>query len=149
MTGWNTSTVFVDCEEVCLTLLTEPRLLCVRAIDLFCNTCMRLTHFIVIIRVLNDLFQFYIQRRTVWTLLNRFRTEQGHCGACRRKWRLTDTDLCPCGETQTMSHIVKSCPLTKLAAYLGYTLRMRTLFRGWPIMVDDMHTRRRRYKGGA
>jgi len=45
---------------------------------------------------------------------NRFRTEQGHCGACRRKWRLTDTDLCPCGETQTMSHIVESCPLTKL-----------------------------------
>jgi len=44
---------------------------------------------------------------------------------------LTDTDLCPCGETQTMSlhsvlsgdrirqcetmsHIVESCPLTKL-----------------------------------
>jgi len=41
-----------------------------------------------------------------WSLLNRFRTKQGHCGACRRKWRLTDTDLCPCGETQTMSHIV-------------------------------------------
>jgi len=35
-------------------------------------------------------------------------------GACRRKWRLKDTDLCPCGETQTMSHIVQSCPLTKL-----------------------------------
>jgi len=48
-----------------------------------------------------------------WSLLNRFRTEQGHCGACRRKWRLTDTDLHPCGETQTMSHIVESCPLTK------------------------------------
>jgi len=48
------------------------------------------------------------------SLQNRFRTEQGHCGACRRKWRLTDTDLCPCGETQTMSHIVESCPLTKL-----------------------------------
>ena len=47
-------------------------------------------------------------------LLNRFRTEQGHCGACRRKWRLTDTDLCPCGETQTMSLIVESCSLTKL-----------------------------------
>jgi len=42
-----------------------------------------------------------------------FRTSQGHCGACRRKWRLTDTDLCPCGETQTMSHMVASCPLTK------------------------------------
>jgi len=37
-----------------------------------------------------------------------------YCGACRRKWRLSDTDLCHCGETQTMSHIVKSCPLTKL-----------------------------------
>ena len=52
--------------------------------------------------------------RQQWSLLNRFRTEQGHCGACRRKWRLTETDLCLCGETQTMSHIVESCPLTKL-----------------------------------
>ena len=52
--------------------------------------------------------------RQKWSLLNRFSTEQGHCGACRRKWQLTDTDLCPCGETQTMSHIVESCPLTKL-----------------------------------
>ena len=31
-----------------------------------------------------------------------------------------------------------------MLAYLGYTLRMRTLFRGWPIMVNDTHTRRRR-----
>jgi len=30
-----------------------------------------------------------------------------------------------------------------MAAYLGYTQRMRTLFRGWPIMVNDTHTRRR------
>jgi len=30
-----------------------------------------------------------------------------------------------------------------MVAYLGYTLRMRTLFRGWPIMVNDTHTRRR------
>jgi len=48
------------------------------------------------------------------SLLNRFRTEQGHCGACRRKWQLTDTDLCPCSETRTMFHNVESCPLTKL-----------------------------------
>ena len=48
-----------------------------------------------------------------WSLLNRFRTEQGHCDACRRKWQLTDSDLCPCGETQTMFHIVESCPLKK------------------------------------
>ena len=52
--------------------------------------------------------------RQQWSLLNRFRTEQGHCSARRRKWRLTDTDLCPCGKTKTMSHIVESCPLTKL-----------------------------------
>jgi len=52
--------------------------------------------------------------RQQWSLLNRFRTERGHCGACRRKWRHTDADLCPCGETKTMSHIVESCPLTKL-----------------------------------
>jgi len=41
--------------------------------------------------------------RQQWSLLNRFHMEQ-----------LTDTDLCPCGKTQTMSHIVESCPLTKL-----------------------------------
>ena len=55
-----------------------------------------------------------------WSLLNRFRTEQGHCGACRRKWRLSENQEIrkslpvPYGETQTMSHIVESCPLTKL-----------------------------------
>ena len=57
--------------------------------------------------------------RQQWSLLNRFRTEQGHCGACRRKWRLTDTDLCPSGEIQTMSHVVESCPLTKLNGSLS------------------------------
>ena len=57
--------------------------------------------------------------RQQWSLLNRFRTEQGHCGVCRRKWRLTDTYLCPCGETQTMFHIVESCPLTKLNGVLS------------------------------
>ena len=86
--------------------------------------------------------------RQQWSLLNHFRTEQGHCGACRRR-RLTDTDLCPCGETQTMSHI-ESCPLSIpvpwqnwMAAYLCYTLRTKTLFRGWSVMVHDTHTRRR------
>jgi len=31
-----------------------------------------------------------------------------------------------------------------MAAYPGCTLQMQTLFPGWPIMVHDMHTRRRR-----
>jgi len=33
---------------------------------------------------------------------------------CLQKEMATYTDLCPCGEIQTMSHIVESCPLTKL-----------------------------------
>ena len=32
-----------------------------------------------------------------------------------------------------------------MAAYLGYTLRMKTLFHGWPVMVHDTHTRREEY----
>ena len=36
-----------------------------------------------------------------------------------------------------------------MAAYLGYTLQMKTLFRGWPVMVHDTHTRRRRLKLGG
>jgi len=31
-----------------------------------------------------------------------------------------------------------------MAAYLGYTLLMKALFCGWPIMVNNTHTRRRR-----
>jgi len=31
-----------------------------------------------------------------------------------------------------------------MAAHHGYTLQMKTLFRGWPIMVHDTHTKRRR-----
>ena len=48
--------------------------------------------------------------RQQWSLLNRFRTGQGHCGACKKKWKLSDSDQCSCDETQTMSHIVESCP---------------------------------------
>ena len=47
------------------------------------------------------------------SLLNHFRMKRAHCGACRRKWQFTDTDLCPCVETQTMFHIVESCPPDK------------------------------------
>jgi len=35
-----------------------------------------------------------------------------------------------------------------MAAYLGYTLWMKTLFRGLPVIVNDTHTRRRRIKRG-
>ena len=51
--------------------------------------------------------------RRQWCLLNRFRTAQGECKACRKRWGQTTSDLCDCGEIQTMSHIVNACPLTK------------------------------------
>jgi len=82
--------------------------------------------------------------RQQWSLLNRFRTEQKHCGACRRKWRLTDTDLCHCGETQMMSHIVESCPLTKLNGSLSRLHSADEDAVSWlTSMVHDTHTRRR------
>ena len=46
--------------------------------------------------------------RKQWSALNHFRTNQGHCGAG------ADSDLCMRGATQTMSHMVESCLLTKL-----------------------------------
>jgi len=52
--------------------------------------------------------------RQQWSLLDHFRTAQGHCGACKKKRNQAAADLCPCGEKQTMSHIVDSCPLSKL-----------------------------------
>ena len=48
-----------------------------------------------------------------WALLNLFRTKQGHCAYCQKKWALQQP-TCPCGECQTMSHIVNSCPQSKL-----------------------------------
>jgi len=55
---------------------------------------------------------FDLHRRQ-WSLLNRFRTGQGHCNACHKKWGFTDNELCDGGKIQTMSHIINSCPLTK------------------------------------
>jgi len=52
--------------------------------------------------------------RQQWSLLNHFHTRQSHSGACRKKWKLVDSDQCSCGETQTMSHIVESCSPTRL-----------------------------------
>jgi len=52
--------------------------------------------------------------RQQWSLLSRLCTGQGHCGACKKKWKLSDSNQCSCGETQTMSHIVKSFPQTRL-----------------------------------
>ena len=52
--------------------------------------------------------------RQQWSLLIHFHSAQRHCGICMKNWQQTDTDLCPCEQTQTMSQIVDCCPLTKL-----------------------------------
>jgi len=52
--------------------------------------------------------------RHYWALLNRLQTNQGQYASYRKKWGLAATDMCPCGKCQTMSHIVNSCPQSKL-----------------------------------
>jgi len=56
-------------------------------------------------------FNFPWQQRS---LLSRFRTAQGHCGACKKKWNQTATDLCP-----TLSTLVFW--QSSMAACLNYT----------------------------
>ena len=64
-----------------------------------CKTTVFITRFTPIDLPLYVIHRYYFDLpRQQWSLLNRFHMEQGHCGACRRKWRLTDADLCPCGE---------------------------------------------------
>jgi len=48
-----------------------------------------------------------------WTLLNRFRTGHGTCIASLHHWGLALSDLCQCGQRQTMTHIIDDCPQTK------------------------------------
>jgi len=68
---------------------------------------------------------FLVDGPTIWqpgfnlpqqqrSLLNLFWIAQGYCGACKKKWNQAATDLCLCGEKQTMFHIVDTDPLTKL-----------------------------------
>ena len=87
--------------------------------------------------------------RQQWSLLNRFRTEQG-------QGPLTAVPAEGNGNLQTLIYVLVARPRRCLtlsnpvpwqnwmAAHLGYTLWMKTLFRGWPIMVNDTQTRRRR-----
>ena len=45
--------------------------------------------------------------------MNHFRPGQGPCHANMRKSGLAQSPSCDCGQRQTMSHIVDTCPLTK------------------------------------
>ena len=62
-------------------------------------------------------------------------------------WRLTDTDLCPCGETQTMSHIVESCPLTKLNGGLSRLHSTDEDAVSWLTSYGSRHTYEKKING--
>src|ERR1700743_1561416 len=51
---------------------------------------------------------------SMMSLPSRFCTGQDTCKACLTKWGLISSDLCDCGELHTMSHIIDSCPNTRL-----------------------------------
>jgi hypothetical protein len=63
---------------------------------------------------------FNLQQRQ-WSLLNRFHTGQGPCRANLKQWGMATDDICKCGASQTMDHIISVCPLIKLDGGL-YTL---------------------------
>ena len=41
-----------------------------------------------------------------WRSLNRLRVQKGRCRAMTKMWMLSHTDVCDCGERQTMSHLM-------------------------------------------
>ena len=50
--------------------------------------------------------------RHQWTSLNRLRCGVGRFKSCMRKWGLTNSSACECGEIeQTAEHIITGCPL--------------------------------------
>ena len=90
---------------------------------------------------------------------NRVSTSLGNSGLCWTVFARNRDTAVPAegnGDLQTLICVLVARPRRCLtlsnpvpwqnwmAVYLGYTLRMKMLFRGWPVMVHDTHTRRRR-----
>jgi len=51
-------------------------------------------------------------------MLNRFQRGRGTCRADLHQWGLSPSESCSCGQKQTMSHIVDSCPLSRFEGSL-------------------------------
>jgi len=49
--------------------------------------------------------------------------------------------ICPCGETQTMSHTVNSCTLMTLEDGLSRLLQMMIWYSGWLTLQGKTHMR--------
>ncbi|KAJ8333881.1 hypothetical protein SKAU_G00412000 [Synaphobranchus kaupii] len=43
----------------------------------------------------------------VWKTLNRLRVGEGRCKVSMKKWKITTSGACVCGESQTMEHIMR------------------------------------------
>ena len=97
-----------------------------------------------------------VSQSFAWLLASLPTTSLGNSGLCWTVFaRNMDTAVSAegNGDLQTLICVLVARPrrcLTLLnpvpwqnwmAAYLGYTLRMKTLFRGWSIMVNDTHIR--------
>ena len=89
---------------------------------------------------------------------NQVSTSLGDSGLCWTVFARNRDTVVPAegnGDLQTLTCVLVArprwCPTLSnsvlgqnwMAAYLNYTLQMKTLFCGWPIMVDDTDTRRR------
>jgi len=57
--------------------------------------------------------------RREWCILNHFRSGAGRCATSLHQWGYTNSALCICGATQTMSHIVDSCLVYKFKGGLA------------------------------
>jgi len=87
-------------------------------------------------------FSIHLERRRPWIGLH-FLTGQGHCGVCKKKWKLSDSDHCSCGETvrpkrcHTLSNPAHRQDYT--VACLNYTLQTMMLLPGWPVMAPNAY----------
>ena len=57
---------------------------------------------------------------STWRSLNQLRMQKGRCRSMMKMWKLSHTDVCDCGERQTMSHLMAcgdapNCTWTDLA----------------------------------
>ena len=79
---------------------------------------------------------FDLHRRQ-WSLLNRFRTGQGHCNACHKKWGFTDNELCDCMEKPRQCHTSSTLVhwLSLMAVYCAHMKQMRLPSTGWQHMA--------------
>jgi len=50
---------------------------------------------------------------SLWTILNRIKTEKGRRQYLLHKWDLTETQNCERGSVQTVRHTIKVCPKTR------------------------------------